>query len=86
METLTEHRPVHRPVVYGYLRLAGASLTRGTVLAVALADTYGVVLPTAFHLGFRSTAVERERQIMRAGVRLLLVRPRHRTPVAGIPN
>ncbi|MEU6404136.1 hypothetical protein [Streptomyces sp. NPDC046985] len=123
MVTLTEHRPVRRPVVYGYLRLAGVSLTRGTVLAVALADycrshelrlsglfterggpasgspafsglldvldlpgAYGVVLPNAFHLGPRSTAAEHERQIRKTGARLLMVRPHHRTPVAGIPN
>jgi hypothetical protein len=36
MEPITELRPVHGPVVYGYLRLPGPNQSRRTALAAAL--------------------------------------------------
>jgi hypothetical protein len=38
MEPLTEHRPVHGPVVYGYLHLPKASAARQIALTESLAE------------------------------------------------
>ncbi|WP_162824224.1 hypothetical protein [Peterkaempfera bronchialis] len=119
MEPLTEHRPLHSPVVYGFLHLVRAPVSRHAALAQALAEycrrhelllagvfterhrpedasspaftglldvlamsgTYGVVLPTASHLGPRPVVRARSDRIAAAGTRLLLVRrcgPGHR--------
>ncbi|MFI6769611.1 hypothetical protein [Streptomyces sp. NPDC050355] len=112
MEPLTEHRPVHGPIVYGFLRLPKTAAARQTALTGALAeycrshelvlggifiergsatsapsaaftglldvldlpDVYGVVLPTASHLGPKPIAAERRREIAGSGVRLMFVR------------
>jgi hypothetical protein len=121
MEPLTEHRPVHGPVVYGYLRLTKAADAWHTALAetlaeycrqhelrmcgvftergtsaqapsaafvalldvLALPETYGVVVPAISHLGRKTTADERQKQITAAGARLLLVRGPSRLRPAG---
>jgi len=121
MEPLNEHRPVHGPVVYGYLRLtktadawhtalaetlaeycrqheltmSGVFTERGTSTqapsaafvalldVLALPETYGVVVPAISHLGPRTTADERQKQIIAAGARLLLVRGPSRPRLVG---
>jgi hypothetical protein len=109
--TLTEHRPVPRPDVCGFLRLTrttrGRRLALSSVLddycrthelrmaalfvehasddfyspafvglldTLALADAYGVVVPSLAHLGPSRTATERARIILGAGARLMQVR------------
>ncbi|MFD8544972.1 hypothetical protein [Streptomyces sp. NPDC059649] len=55
----------------------------GLLDVLDLPDVYGVVLPAASHLGPKSIAVERKREIARSGVRLMVVRdskPSRRTP------
>ncbi|MEV8399491.1 hypothetical protein ACWGCP_01090 [Streptomyces niveus] len=56
----------------------------GLLDVLELPDVYGVVVPTASHLGPRTTAAEREQRIKRTGARLLVVRRNQRTPVAGL--
>ncbi|MGP8299180.1 hypothetical protein ACTPOK_14940 [Streptomyces inhibens] len=68
------------------LVLGGIFIERGSATSVPsaaftglldvldLPDVYGVVLPAASHLGPRSIAVERQREIAGSGVRLMLVR------------
>ncbi|WP_189295472.1 hypothetical protein [Streptomyces albospinus] len=51
----------------------GAAFT-GLLDVLDLPDVYGVVLPSASHLGPKSIAAERQREIARSGVRLMLVR------------
>ncbi|WP_269857060.1 hypothetical protein [Streptomyces sp. RPT161] len=46
----------------------------GLLDVLALPDTYGVVLPSASHLGPKAIAAAREKQIEAAGARLLLIR------------
>ncbi|MGW8398290.1 hypothetical protein ACWGLP_16625 [Streptomyces lydicus] len=46
----------------------------GLLDVLDLPDVYGVVLPAASHLGRKSIAAERRRQITGSGVRLMLVR------------
>ena len=57
----------------------------GLLDVLELPDFYGVVLPTASHLGPRGTAAERRLHIKAAGARLLLVRRScgSRTPFPG---
>ncbi|MFE0381854.1 hypothetical protein ACFW1M_41290 [Streptomyces inhibens] len=59
----------------------GAAFT-GLLDVLDLPDVYGVVLPAASHLGPKSIAAERQREITRSGVRLMLVRDNttRRTP------
>ncbi|WP_438490252.1 hypothetical protein [Streptomyces sp. S186] len=60
----------------------GAAFT-GLLDVLDLPDVYGVVLPAASHLGPKSIAAERQREIPRSGVRLMVVRdskPSRRTP------
>ncbi|MGI5349256.1 hypothetical protein ACQEU8_13820 [Streptomyces sp. CA-250714] len=61
----------------------GVAAFSGLLDVLELPDTYGVVVPATSHLGPRAMAAERERQIERAGGRLLLVRRNQRTPVPG---
>lgn len=121
MVTLTEHHPIPRPDVCGFLRLTRT--TRGHRLALsavlhdycrthelrmaalfvehapddfyspvfvglldtlALAETYGVVVPSLAHLGPRRTATDRARIILGAGARLMQVRLAMRPASTGI--
>jgi hypothetical protein len=52
----------------------------GLLDVLTLADTYGVVMPSAPHLGRGEIAVQRRRHIARAGGRLLLIRPNRTQP------
>ncbi|MFC4035064.1 hypothetical protein ACFO3J_26855 [Streptomyces polygonati] len=50
----------------------------GLLDALALPDTYGVVLPAASHLGPRALAAARRIRLAEAGTRVLLLRPPRR--------
>ncbi|WP_037872644.1 hypothetical protein [Streptomyces sp. NRRL S-37] len=88
--TLAEHCRRHELFLSGLFTERGdsgraTSAFVGLLDVLELPDVYGVVLPTASHLGPRGTTAERRRRIERAGARLLLVRRsrRHRTPIPG---
>jgi len=46
----------------------------GLLTALAIPHTYGVVLPSAAHLGRREVAMRRRNQLEQIGVRLLVIR------------
>lgn len=50
----------------------------GLLDVLALPDSYGVVMPTASHLGPRPVATARRRRLAEAGTRVLLLRTPHR--------
>jgi hypothetical protein len=56
----------------------------GLLDVLALPGSYGVVLPTASHLGAKPTAAHRRRQIDETGARLLLIRTARKAPPRGI--
>ncbi|MGW1493881.1 hypothetical protein [Streptomyces sp. NPDC002402] len=47
----------------------------GLIDALGVPDAYGVVVPARVHLGPKSIAAERERQLAELRVRLIVVRP-----------
>lgn len=87
---LAEYCRLHELSLFGLFFERGAPeratpAFAGLLDVLELPDVYGVVLPTASHLGPRGTTAERRRRIERAGARLLLVRPgrSHRMPIPG---
>ncbi|GAA1910780.1 hypothetical protein [Streptantibioticus ferralitis] len=55
----------------------------GLLDVLSLPDAYGVVLPSASHLGPKAIAADREKRIEAAGARLLLIRDSRRPRSAG---
>ncbi|WP_413801092.1 hypothetical protein [Streptomyces iranensis] len=83
--SLAEYCRQHELLLSGVFgeRSTSATTAFTGLMGVLGPGTYGVVLPTAFHLGPTAIAASRERQIKEAGARLLLIREALRPRLVG---